>query len=460
MAKKCKLIIKEKWIFVLIAFLRLFFYMNIQWGFLTWDSYELIDVDTSAIFLHGKLHARRVPVYPLLLDLCNIIANSLGIIGDSWIKLVVVCQIICSFLAVIYFYKTLKRMDLNSVFINITTLFYGCTPVLMGYDTAILTESLSLSGTVFFVYYMIKYLYDKKVIYGVTSIILAGVLTFMRPSLALLPIILGIFWLWRFFIYKTERPAILKCGRYLALLYMIIVGYIMRMDHLYNQPTLSQSLIQQELVIMASQELWQYSEKPENLEIKNYIRDCIEKDPNNINGTDIQVQFGTTVAKSFIKDCKINGFSEYIKYIGGLLFDLLPSDLSQLEYYTPMSEGERNIIIQNSPSYFIPRSNRYSKVWVDTYNRLFPCIAFVHVYLLLFAEGILLIIGFKSSRIEWLHLGLFGIVLCTLFLGVVGTYAEWGRTVITIFPLVWIMIAVLVDLLYKRIQLIRPFICK
>ena len=53
--------------------------------------------------------------------------------------------------------------------------------------------------------------------------------------------------------------------------------------------------------------------------------------------------------------------------------------------------------------------------------------------------------GFRKKKIEWLHLGIFGAIVSMLLCGIMGTYAEWGRTVITILPFYALGAAMLVD---------------
>ena len=141
----------------------------------------------------------RTPVYPFIIRIC------LFIFGDKFsLQAVVALQRIVSFIAVIVFYNILKLLLKSKRAIYFLTFLYGTSVSIIGWDGNILTESFALSGTVFFIYYMFKYLNNPSIKSGMISIILLFVLVFLRPSFMLFEGIICIFWIARFIIFKSE----------------------------------------------------------------------------------------------------------------------------------------------------------------------------------------------------------------------------------------------------------------
>ena len=127
------------------------------------------------------------------------------------VNFVVLFQILISFIAVIYFYKTMKLTVKNKYIVSAITLLYAITPAIMGYDNCILTESLALSGYVFFMYNIIKYIKQSKLNNGIMAVIIAFILTFLRPTSLLLVGILFVFLIARFVFDRTNMKNDIKC---------------------------------------------------------------------------------------------------------------------------------------------------------------------------------------------------------------------------------------------------------
>ena len=110
--------------------------------------------------------------------------------NPGWYTFVYCMQIIVSFISVYFFYKLLKLLIKNEYIAVIITFMYGISTAVIGWNTDILTESLALSITIFFAYFIISYIKLGKLKYGIFSIILALIITFLKPACIIYPIIL------------------------------------------------------------------------------------------------------------------------------------------------------------------------------------------------------------------------------------------------------------------------------
>ena len=130
----------------------------------------------------GEINAFRTPVYPIFLKI-------VGIFGDDSVDElyanVTAAQESISLISVAFFYLLMRKLTKSKVTQSIATLYYGCLPSIFTYNLCILTESLSISFVVFFLYAFCCYLEKKKISQQI--------------------IFFAIFWIFQFFIAKEER---------------------------------------------------------------------------------------------------------------------------------------------------------------------------------------------------------------------------------------------------------------
>lgn len=128
------------------------------------DSTQYIHFDTSEV-LSGNLNATdgRPPLYGVFLDLMG------AFFGDSYLSATKFVQILVSFLSIVVFAKLLRRLGILSPCRELCVFLYGVTPAVVGWDNAILTESFSLSGTVVFFYWIVLYIQNHQLRYGVLA---------------------------------------------------------------------------------------------------------------------------------------------------------------------------------------------------------------------------------------------------------------------------------------------------
>lgn len=433
--------------FSIIFVIRVLFYINLVPYFLTPDSIEYKGINVMKDILAGKLNARRVPLYPLLLNIISSIFPE-QMYGENFgFKIIVLIQMILSCLSVVIFFRILCMILKNKNLIILSTVIYACMPSVIGFDKTILTESISLSCTVFLLYYVVKYLKEPSVNSARWVVVITGGLVFFRPSFLAYFIIISVFFGLRYFLYKEEKKIIVSVIKIFCMFWLCICAYSIRINQLYGVKSLSVTLLQQESITTVTQGFWKNSTEETNLQIKEYINDKLNENPD-CNLIDLGAEilnFGLEKMPGFIKDCKLHGKLNYIKYYIKLLMDVSSSKLSSNEYYGMTEATRNNLIIDHNNSYLQGKDGYISKLFIYTYCEVWPTARFFDIYVVSIWELYVIINGFRKKKIEWLHLGIFGAIVSMLLCGIMGTYAEWGRTVITILPFYALGAAMLVD---------------
>jgi len=130
---------------LLILLVQIFYYSNVILGQTYSDSNSYINWEPELCF--------RMFLYPLIIDFWQIIFPEYFSLG------IVLTQIIISYLSLIFLYKTLCILEKGETNLALVILlFYGCSPAIISWNTIILSESLTLSLTVFFIYFTVRWL--------------------------------------------------------------------------------------------------------------------------------------------------------------------------------------------------------------------------------------------------------------------------------------------------------------
>lgn len=160
-------------VFFLIFVIRAFLFINLD-IFTSPDSTEYLTMNYLNIFML-KLHEYRVPLYSILINIFNIITP------HHCINLLCLFQFCISIISILYLYKIFifignnKKINLCFVFI------YAISNCIYSWDKTILTESLSLSLTIFITYNLITYLKTKKNNYLLYTLLFETLGIFLKP---------------------------------------------------------------------------------------------------------------------------------------------------------------------------------------------------------------------------------------------------------------------------------------
>ena len=159
------------------------FIFDLIYGCLYYNQYNAIDLyDTSSFFtagdiiVTGKPDLLRTPVYPLFLHFC---AKSPF---EDTNRFTVTIQIIIFYISIWFFYKLLSHFTSNTVLKAAGTIFYGCMTPIIAFNFLMLTESFTVSGSVFFCYLLVLAIKKRKISYYTVCIFLALFMTMLRPS--------------------------------------------------------------------------------------------------------------------------------------------------------------------------------------------------------------------------------------------------------------------------------------
>lgn len=142
----------------------------------------------------------RTPLYSLTLSVFRMLSP------DSYLLYTVLFQSVLGILSVLVLYAALKKI-LNHQLAYCFCTFYGILPVLVNYESCILTESLSLSLLIIVISLLILYLDEERLWKALCIDAIAFLLAMIRPSHLIVGIVLVPFWLIRSFDKKKNKAA-------------------------------------------------------------------------------------------------------------------------------------------------------------------------------------------------------------------------------------------------------------
>ena len=141
-------------VFLLIFIIRAILFLNLQ-IFTSPDSTEYLTMDYFGIFLL-KPHEYRLPLYSMLINIFDTITPY------HCIDLLCSFQFLISIISVFYLYKILGFIEHNKKINLIIVFIYAISNCIYSWDKTVLTESLSLSLTIFITYNFVTYIKTKK----------------------------------------------------------------------------------------------------------------------------------------------------------------------------------------------------------------------------------------------------------------------------------------------------------
>lgn len=175
----------DKWnclLFFIVVLVRVSFFINL--GMAEWP-------DTGS-YVDWSFANSRMPLYPAVIDVCQ------WILQEKFSKGIFVAQALTSLLSAVYMYEAafmiIKRYASlvsgrwNVIISRSFFLIYALNPCIFVWDTNILTESFSISASVFFVYYALKWLDEIDVKNGILTAVWSFIATMVRPANLILAI--------------------------------------------------------------------------------------------------------------------------------------------------------------------------------------------------------------------------------------------------------------------------------
>ena len=176
----------------------------------------------SYTILHGSIDSARTPVYPLLIAFCR------AIFGEVWqCNAVVWCQSILFVISVVCVTGISRRLGMSRKEALLPTALYALFPGVYQWQFVMLTEGLTISFMVFFLWSMlIGYPGAPNLKTAIWSGVWLMLLIYLRPvSICLIPVYI-IYWGWMLVKWnKTALKSVTVAGAMLILVMASLAGY-------------------------------------------------------------------------------------------------------------------------------------------------------------------------------------------------------------------------------------------
>lgn len=397
------------------------FYINDCSLIVSPDSYTYIDFDFKTLL--ALRPTGRTPVYPL-------IVNGIRYLFDfNFLELVVVFQYCMWFLSIAFLYKTIEMLTKNAKLSCFFSILYAISPFAVIWNGSILTESLALSGTIVFIYYIIKYIKTDKVLYGNISIVLSLVMTFLRPTAIIYLVGLLIFIVMKLIFEKFKKSDI-KCLITEILCLAFVVFYAICFQKVFGFYSISDAVVRQDLMVTIREGFYKNSDDEEF--IKNIETALLNNPDNEWNAmAEVLVKYPCTKTRELTRDCRRKNLKAYINYLIRLTAEHAEV---KFEGYAFINMNPRTLWIHNA------------------LHKSFAIITFLHVYLLIAIEIILMIVKWvKSKKVPWIYCGLFFFPLVIVVSSFIGTCGEFMRTACCCVPFAYlIFIMIMYDAFIKK----------
>ncbi len=400
---------------LMVAIIGYLYHSNLTLNILYDDSPSYIDYKFNNL-LKLKLDNSRPFIYPLIISLMKLL------FANHYLDFVCHFQYLIWFISLIYLYKLIFLLSKNYKISSIFTILFALSPAVISWNDIILTESLALSGTTIFIYYIVNYIKTNKLSSGILAVIISLILAFHRSTSIILVIFLLCFWLLRFIFEKQNRKKDFKCFVGSLLSMTLIVIYAILFHQNYGIYSISDKMVWQTFFVNISQGYYKSSNNPdfiakvESAKIKYPGNDVFS-----IANVSQEVFYQYTLKESqeIINYCRNKNLKKYIIYI------------------TDLIKANSNV---KFTGYTYSNGTNASNLWLhNTMPELFNIITFAHAYIAILIELILLIYRWiKYKKVPWLDCGLFVFPLAIILSSFIGTYNEYMRTAICTLPFTYL----------------------
>lgn len=206
----------ENIILFLIIFFQMFYYTLC-------DAIGTSKADTITYIKHDfsvKAWGTRTPLYPAL------IAVTKAVFGENrFMVIIALIQMIIFAFAVYVFYKTVELSCENKTVSLVAALFLGVNPALLDWNTVVMTESLSVSISIFFLYFVVKYIKKSGSFEGIMACVMAFTAFLIKPVLVVyLGVIIALVCL-RIIMKEETKKTLIPVLTALAVCMVLVLGY-------------------------------------------------------------------------------------------------------------------------------------------------------------------------------------------------------------------------------------------
>ncbi len=414
-----------------IAFFRVLYFANETLGHIYPDSEGYIN--------YRFFTATRPPGYPLYIDVFQVLLR------DNFALGVVMGQIIISFFSLFWFYKTLliiisKSNEYNNInrttkrFASFVTLLYGCNPAVFIYDVCICSDSLSLSCTIFFIYFAVRWVVFSETKYGLLSIIAIWISIMIKVALAVYAGDFLILLLLMAIDKKRRKQILGKIGVSFSMLLFfcaVYIGAVYSKSGVLNFSDLApRHSLDKCLTSGLYKNFWD-----QNLVEKINVQ-CAETGYSGWHATTPVMQLFGEDIKTINK--KVQEFTSYC----------IRSDIPKfMSYMTEVALQVKETQFNDAFSIRLSR-NKFLDEVMNFMESIFQLVKVSHVY----AVGCILLIWgiylwIKENMCPYLILGISGGIISVVVSVLLGTYGEWVRTMVYVLPFTYVGVV----LMFKEI---------
>lgn len=421
-----------------------------------YDSYEYISRDGFS-WLAGNVDRYRLPVYPMIIDIIQ------GVFGEHFYFVLCYLQLLVSLVSFVVLYCTLNKLTDRKWISTAVTVLYGVSNAVSGWDKTILTESFSLSVTVFMLWGIISFLKDNKIRYAVIAALLLTLGCFMRAVFVLYA---GMFWgaLILISIIQTMKkdksdPSGSRYNNWIGAAIstvpiILVIAYSFAFYNQYGSFTMSDSYLGQQLFVVINNGYYHDSSDAEIASAADGIaysyEETVARDPSIEERLEAIACRDTGIEYDLSNTANVNLARWYI---------MDTYDRTRVEAFVEESLGNHKFENWNRmmPNLFETYSSSFYRAVVDTEPAQMMVfllddtlsvirINIFHTLIISLIEIITFVyVLVKKKQIEWIRLGLGAFIMVTIILSIFGTNLEYARTAITAVPIATVAAAGIID---------------
>ncbi|MDB5134567.1 MAG: Dolichyl-phosphate-mannose-protein mannosyltransferase [Mucilaginibacter sp.] len=411
------------WILIISGIVRLIYYtalLNTQ----AFDSAGYINYHAN--ILKGETDGLRTPVYPYFIKLIRLFGQ------QNLIDHVITAQVVISFLSIILFYKIVQAFFRKRSVIFAASLLYGIMLPVINFDKLILTESLSVTCSLIFIYMMVGYLQKPQNIKAWILTLYVFIAIMLRPSfIYLLPLVIA-FWLLRLIVSKKDRKMCLSGLAASIVVILLILGYsnLNKKNAGFNGISVVSN--NNELAVLVNADLYRDGNDPE---ISAAIKSSLKQQQSagkNESGQNIVVPFEPERVHKFIINCIKNQPAAYTRYIGNKLLELQATNI-----FTNYAAHKLSFLAFR----------------VENIEYLVFCVTFNILYIFLVLDLIMIFVGWaKRKEAPWFKIVLWSLIAGQVAVAILGGYSEYQRLILPAMPALIILLFSYIDRIYFAID--------
>ena len=406
-------------VFFAVTIIQVIYYLNCRIGQLHSDSnsYMYYSAETGA----------RTPGYPFVIDVSRIVFRSNPESG------VAIIQIIVSLISVVFFYLALKSITGRNGLSLFGTLIYGCSSAVFCWNTMVITDSLGISLTVFFIYFAVRWLKTYSFIDGAFLALVCLICPFIKTALFVYAFAVVLLLIPLLIFEKSHRKEIAVELILFLMIMFIFLMYCYRNLYLVGVFNFSALGPRHQLVKCLQTGIYKYYPDQELVQKITEIYTRRNFDIEYETTSEIMKLFGDTYRLQMMNTGK---FCKYCNQVGRK--ELLQWNLGLVAKIISWTFTNKNTEV-------IFRNSFFQSVLTVT-NTVFNWMKVGYVYILCAASWLITIIkSLFQKKMDWIWLGIAGGMLTILLSVFVGTYGEWLRTLSYILPFAYISFMMLIN---------------